>query len=281
PNELFTLELTGTEDDFGVIQDSSVQATILDDDDLPAIRVANVRVLEPDVGVAAASFQVSLSRSSGIDVSVDYATASGTAISGVDFSASTGTLVIPAGDTSAGISVNILADALVEPEETFRLNLSNPQGAGLEAAFASASIVDPAHDPALIDEDETNSDTDADGQLVQPSAIAITADGLFAYATSEAMDSVLLFSRDPSSGHLTYLTVYSAGGVSAPLDGVRAIVISPDDKHVYVAALANDAVVAFSRNAANGELTLIGSLQDDVGGVSGLDGVAALAISAD
>lgn len=281
PNELFNLQLTGTEDDFGVIQDASVQATILDDDDLPAIHIADVRVLEPQAGSAPANFQVTLSRSSAVDVSVDYATVNVTAMAGADFTNTSGNLVIPAGDTTASISVEVLADATVEPQETFRLALSNPQAAGLATAFATGSIVDPKYDPALTEQDETNSDGDAGGQLVQPGAIAISADGLFAYATSEAMDSVLLFSRDTQNGQLTYITAYSAGGVGAPLDGVRDVVISPDDKHVYVAARANDAVVAFSRNVASGELTLVNSLQDGVGGVTGLDGATALGISAD
>ena len=242
PNELFNLQLTGTEDDFGVIQDASVQATILDDDDLPAIHIADVRVLEPQAGSAPANFQVTLSRSSAVDVSVDYATVNVTAMAGADFTNTSGNLVIPAGDTTASISVEVLADATVEPQETFRLALSNPQAAGLATAFATGSIVDPKYDPALTEQDETNSDGDAGGQLVQPGAIAISADGLFAYATSEAMDSVLLFSRDTQNGQLTYITAYSAGGVGAPLDGVRDVVISPDDKHVYVAGSRVDVV---------------------------------------
>ncbi|MCB1560093.1 MAG: beta-propeller fold lactonase family protein [Xanthomonadales bacterium] len=281
PNETFELQLTGTHGDFGVIQDSSVQATILDDDDLPSVRVANVRVLEPETGSAPASFEVSLSRSSAVDVSFDYATSNGTATAGLDFTASSASLTIPAGDTSASIHIAVLADATVEPQETFRLQLSNPQAAGLENSFATASIVDPAYDPALIDEDETNSDDDAGGQLVQPGAIAVTADGRYAYATSEAMDSLLLFSRDAQSGRLTYITSYSASGVGAPLDGVRDVVLSPDDKHVYAASRADNAVVAFSRDGMTGELTLVGSVQQGVSGATGLTGSTALAISPD
>ena len=59
-------------------------------------------------------------------VSVDYATADGTAAAaGSDYAATAGTLTIAAGSVAATITVPILDDTLVEPIEAFTVTLSD------------------------------------------------------------------------------------------------------------------------------------------------------------
>ena len=71
-------------------------------------------------------------------VTVTYATANGTAIAGQDYTAKTGTVTIPAGATSATFSVPIMGDTVVEQDETFFVNLSDPSaGASLATSRAS------------------------------------------------------------------------------------------------------------------------------------------------
>jgi len=77
------------------------------------------------------------------DVIVNYATADGTATSGSsgqDFLATTGTLRIAAGATSGSIAVEVIGDALIEADETFLLNLSNPGGATIADGQALITI---------------------------------------------------------------------------------------------------------------------------------------------
>ena len=62
---------------------------------------------------------------------VDYATSNGTAISGLDYTGVTNTLSFTAGETIKLFTVPILNDGLKEPNETFRLTLSNPTGGGV------------------------------------------------------------------------------------------------------------------------------------------------------
>jgi len=52
-------------------------------------------------------------------VTVDYATANGTATAGLDYTATNGTLTFAAGETNQTVTVPILNDGLVEPTETF------------------------------------------------------------------------------------------------------------------------------------------------------------------
>lgn len=61
-------------------------------------------------------------------MTVDYATADGTAIAGQDYTATNGTLNFAAGEVSKIITITTLDDTIVEADETFSLTLSNPSG---------------------------------------------------------------------------------------------------------------------------------------------------------
>jgi hypothetical protein len=65
-------------------------------------------------------------------VTVNYATADGTATAGQDYTAASGTLTFASGEMSKQISIPILEDIFAEPSETVNIALSNPSsGAGL------------------------------------------------------------------------------------------------------------------------------------------------------
>jgi hypothetical protein len=113
--------------------------TILDDDP-PGLSVADVDVVEPATGTRNAVFTVTLSPTSGSTVTVAYGTTSLTATAGVDFTASSGTLTFNAGVSSVGLNVPILADALAEGVETFRVDLSSPTGAAIAHGQAIGRI---------------------------------------------------------------------------------------------------------------------------------------------
>lgn len=84
---------------------------------------------------------VTVTRSGGSSgsVSVNYATSSGTATSGADFTPTSGTITFLAGDTAPKtFNVPILPDALIEGPENFVLTLSNPTGGATLGATATA-----------------------------------------------------------------------------------------------------------------------------------------------
>jgi Calx-beta domain/FG-GAP-like repeat/Metallo-peptidase family M12B Reprolysin-like len=73
-------------------------------------------------------------------VSVNYATSSGTATSGLDFTATSGTLNWAAGDTSVQtINVPIIQDSIVEGSEIFTVTLSGATGGASVGAAAGTS----------------------------------------------------------------------------------------------------------------------------------------------
>ncbi len=120
------------------------QGTILNDDSEGpiGIYIDDAAVSEGNTGFVQAQFQVMLSAPSAVPVSVDYATSDGTAVAGSDYVATNGTLVIPAGQTSAYIPVDVIGDVLVEPsEEHFYVSLSNATNAAIMLSPAEGTIV--------------------------------------------------------------------------------------------------------------------------------------------
>ena len=104
------------------------------------IAVADARVAEGRG--AELSFRVTLDRTAALEVTVDYATADGTARAGADYIAASGTLTFPVGETAKTVNVEVLADAHDEGEETLTLTLSNPSYGELGDAEASGTIED-------------------------------------------------------------------------------------------------------------------------------------------
>ncbi len=84
-----------------------------------------------------ASFTVSLAAAHTANITLNYATANGTASAGSDYTAKSGTLTIPQGDTSATINVSTSATG----SGTFNLNLSNASVGEFADASAEALIL--------------------------------------------------------------------------------------------------------------------------------------------
>ena len=110
-----------------------------------ALRVAGARARE---GVdAAIEFTVTLAPASPAPVTVDWASADGTAKAGEDYTAASGTLTFAPGETEKTVAVAVLDDAHDEGEESFVLRLSNAAGAVLADAEAVGTIVNSDHMP--------------------------------------------------------------------------------------------------------------------------------------
>ena len=88
-------------------------------------------------------FAVQLSHTSTEETSVDYSTFAASAANPRDYVATTGTLTIPAGDTTASIPVTLVDDGVPEQRtETFRLVLDDAAGVELETEHATGTIHD-------------------------------------------------------------------------------------------------------------------------------------------
>jgi hypothetical protein len=119
----------------------NVDATPWDGAPLPSISINDVSITEGHTGTTAASFAVTLSAASNHTVSVEYTTANGTAAAG-DYQPTSGTLIIPAGQTVGMIIVPVNSDRLAEPNETFLVNLSGATNATIADGQGVGTIVD-------------------------------------------------------------------------------------------------------------------------------------------
>src|SRR5439155_1269448 len=115
-DETFTLNLSNASN--ATIADGTGIGTITDDDGPPTLSVNNVTVTEGDSGTVNAVFTVTLAQASGLAVSVDYATADGTATAPADYTAASGTLTFAAGQTTKTVTVLVNGDTLDEANET-------------------------------------------------------------------------------------------------------------------------------------------------------------------
>jgi Calx-beta domain/Bacterial Ig domain len=111
---------------------------------MPAISISDDSVLEGDVGTINTSFTISLSFGSAAEVRVNYATASGSATSGVDYLPASGTAVFPPFSVSQIVQVAVVGDLEPETDEIFSVDLSTP---------VNATIADPAGTGTIINDD--------------------------------------------------------------------------------------------------------------------------------
>ena len=102
------------------------------------ISVSDARVEEAAGAVLA--FAVTLSRSASSPITINYATADGSATAGADYTAASGILTIESGSSSGSIEVTVLDDSHNDGDETLTLTLSNASSGVLTDATATGTI---------------------------------------------------------------------------------------------------------------------------------------------
>ena len=108
----------------------------------PSIVINDVSVTEGNSGTTTAKFTVSLSAATHtLTASVNFATANGTATAGSDYQATNGTVSFTPGTTTQTISVLVNGDFVIEPDETFFVNLSGASNATIADSQGVGTIV--------------------------------------------------------------------------------------------------------------------------------------------
>ncbi len=243
--ETFTLTLFDAER--ATIGRKYATGTIINSED-PGIRVADARATEG----SAVAFTVSLSRASSDPVTVAYATSGGTATSGTDFTAASGTLTFGPNETSKTVSVATTVDALDEESETFTLTLSSPTNATLEDATATGTIDNgESPDPVL---------GVADASAAEGSAVEFTV------SLSEASSESVTVEYATSGGTATSGTDFTAAS------GTLSFAANETSKTVSVATTDDSddeenetftLTLSSPTNATLGDSTATGTIEDD------------------
>ncbi|MEA5620017.1 Calx-beta domain-containing protein [Cronbergia sp. UHCC 0137] len=107
------------------------------------LSINDVPVTEGNTGTTNATFTVSLTDPFAGTVTVNYATANGTAFSTpYDYTATSGQLSFSGGENTKTIDVAVLGDNYDEIDETFSVVLSNPSNATIAKATGVGTIID-------------------------------------------------------------------------------------------------------------------------------------------
>jgi len=228
-DETFTVTLSSPTG--AALAKSTGTGTITNDDAQPTLSISNASVTEGASGLRAMTFTVSLSAAAGVPVTVNYATADGTATAGGssssgggDYATTSGTLNFAPGVVSQSISVIVGGDTLNEADEIFTVTLSAPTNATIATPTGTGTIVNDDAMPTLRVGDasgaEGNSGTTTltfPVTLSAPSGRTVT----IAYATSNGTASA---GSDyvAASGTITFAAGQTVQAVSVQINGDTA-----------------------------------------------------------
>ena len=137
-----TLSTAGHADTVG--SQGTATLSIIDDDPRPALSIGDASAFEGNAGTTDMTFPVTLSAVSGRAVTVRFFAEDGMATSsgGGDYQPPpvASSVTIPAGQTSATVTVKIVGDAAVESDETFTVSLSGAVNANVFRAQGTGTI---------------------------------------------------------------------------------------------------------------------------------------------
>lgn len=136
----------------------------------PALTIDDVGA--PEGGTV--SFSVRLSETGANEVSVDYATANGTATAPHDYAAASGTLTFAPGEGAKSVTIATATDTLDEANETFVVVLSNPRNATVAHGTGTATIGDDDAPPSVSVSDVTVPEGDS-GSVTATFTLALSA----------------------------------------------------------------------------------------------------------
>jgi hypothetical protein len=222
-DETFFVNLSGPTN--AVIADPQGAGTIADDDTPPSLSIDSPSIAEGDAGSRGLTFTVSLSAPSGRTVTVSYATAAnGSATADTDFTTTSGSLTFLPGTRAQTITVPIVGDPIVEPDENFLVNLSAPINASILAGQGVGTILNddvPTPPPAMSVSDATVTEGDSGSAgaiftvtLSAASNQIVTVSYTTANSTATAGSDYVL-----TSGSLTFLPGQTSQTISVPVLG--------------------------------------------------------------
>ena len=200
------------------------------DNDTAVVSIANTtNAAEPGTN---GSMTVTLSAASGSNTVVSYSVA-GTATSGTDYTALTGSVTIPAGQTSATISIPVIDDNAIDPGETVIVTLTAVTSGTAELSSTPANIT------------ATNTITDNEGNNAPTFTNTNSLDGsnapayTFSYAENSTTSTTLgtVTASDAESDPLTFsITGGNSNGWYA-IDATTGVITLTTGG---VASIAND-----------------------------------------
>ncbi len=256
--ESFALKLAAPT--IATILNGTGTATLLDA--MPSLSVGDINVAEPVAGTASAVFTVSLNQASAQTVTVNYATSNGTALAGSDYTAASGILTFAPGETSKTVAVSVNADAVVEGNELFALNLSGA---------TNALYARPAGTATIADGTRVASFSVSDAAVTEPASG--TANASFTVTLAQALGTAVTVDYDTQDGTALH------GADFLPGHGTLTFAAGETSKTVTVAVKADNLVEGTEAFALKLSNASAGSIARDTGTGTILDAAAAPSFS--
>lgn len=139
-NEFFLLDLFSPVN--SRIGDGQGKFSLINDDAWPEFAISDVTVTEGNSGISMARFAISVIAgavpSDGVRVS--YSTSDGSGLAGEDYSTQSGSILFAAGETIKYVDVPVIGDVVVEPSETFVVNISSASAVLIRDGQGQATI---------------------------------------------------------------------------------------------------------------------------------------------
>ncbi len=197
-------------------------------DDSASLSISDAMVTEGDSGIVTATFTVTLDKAVDSTITVDFATADGTATTAdSDYASQTGTLTFTgtAGETQT-ITIDITGDLTIELDELFYVNLSNPAAGGLAVSLADSegagTITNDDFPGVVTISSSTNSGTESantvitltatvDNPVVGDQTVEVQVSGTNITATDYLLSSTTITILDGQTTGTATFTISSDG----------------------------------------------------------------------
>jgi gliding motility-associated-like protein len=239
----------------------SATVTIGDDDNIAANLILNVTntgdATEPGTN---GSFSIALPNgvTSSEAITVNYNTAGGTAVSGTDYTALSGTVIIPAGQNSVTVPVPVLNDLEMETTETVILTLTSGNSTSFTFVAngnATVNIIDDENTPAnrtlsiVKTTDGAEPGTDGSFTVSLPAGITVPEDVTVNYTISGT-----------AAGGTDYTALIGSVVIPAGQNGIAIPVAVSDDQVIE----NTETVIATVSGGASANFTFTASGTNNV-----------------
>lgn len=244
----------------GICADSLTTACTTDADCSVSMSISDVTASEGNSGTTTFTHTVSLNISSGVNTTVNYATSDGTGTAGSDYTAASGSVVIPGGQKTATINISVLGDGLVEPNETYTITLSNPTNTTETVALADATGVGTITNDDVAPVVSSVSSSTANGTYKVGDVIAVTVNFSKAVTVTGTpqltletgtTDAVLNYASGSGTTALTFNYTVATGHSSLDLDYASTGALALNGGTIRDADTNNATLTLASPGAAN------------------------------
>lgn len=233
------------------IADGQAIGTIIDDDSNPVCSGVSFTVASSGAVTegATSNFTITKTGTATGSCTVNYATSNGTAVSGSDYTAKSGTLTFTSAQTSQVVSVATIDDTAVESAETFALALSAPTSGAVLGTPSSATATINDNDTAAAPSFAIQDASATEGQTLDFVVTKTgTTTGSFSvnYATADGTATAPL-KYTAASGTLTFGPTDTTKDILIQTVATSAIETTPKQMYVNLSSATAGSTISTSK----------------------------------